>query len=99
MIDDAIKVECRGCGSSLAYSAKDQTLLCPYCGTVAEIPRTEEELPDNPSVILPLTVELTGLTDAVHEHRGGVRPQPARPRPAGQRPPARVARPVRARRG
>ncbi len=63
-----MKVECRGCGSSLAYSAKDQNLRCSYCGTVTEIPRTEEELPDNPTVILPLTVELTGLTDAVHEH-------------------------------
>jgi len=68
MTEDAMKLQCRGCGSSLEYSAKDQSTKCPYCGTVTEIPKVEEVLPDNPSAILPLTVELTELTDAVYEH-------------------------------
>ncbi len=68
MTEDNMKMKCRGCGSSLEYSAKDQSSKCPYCGTVTVIPVAEDELPDNPSAILPLTVELTELTDAVYEH-------------------------------
>jgi len=66
--ESASKLSCRGCGASLEYSATDQALKCQYCGTLTEIPRTEEELPDLAQAIVPLTVELTALTDAVYEH-------------------------------
>jgi hypothetical protein len=68
MTEVAMKVDCRGCGSSLEYSAKDQSSKCPYCGIVTEIPSTEEELPGAPTAIFPLTIDLTKLTDAVYEH-------------------------------
>jgi hypothetical protein len=63
-----LKLECRGCGSSLNYSAKDLSLKCPYCNTITEIPKSEDELPDHPESIIPLTVELTELVDSVYEH-------------------------------
>lgn len=68
MVDTALKLACRSCGASLEYSPKDQSLKCQYCGTVTEIPKVGGELPDSPTAILPLTVDLTALTDAVYEH-------------------------------
>lgn len=68
MTEIAVKLECRGCGSNVEYSAKDQTTRCPYCGALTEIPKTEEQLRDQPSLLIPLSVELAQLTDAVYRH-------------------------------
>lgn len=68
MTERTLKLQCRGCGASSEYSAADQALKCQYCGTVTEIPKTEEALPDAAQAVVPLTVELSGLTDAVYEH-------------------------------
>lgn len=68
MTESTLKLVCIKCGSSLAYSATDQNLKCQYCGTIAEIPKLEEDSPLGASSIYPLSVEISALTDAVHDH-------------------------------
>jgi Flp pilus assembly protein TadD len=68
MSDEALKLICVGCGSTLAYSATDQALKCPYCGSTTEIPKIGEELPTAVRSIIPLTVDVTALVDAVYQH-------------------------------
>jgi hypothetical protein len=68
MSDEAFKLICVGCGSTLAYSATDQALKCPYCGSTTEIPRIGEELPTAVQSIIPLAVDVTALVDAVYQH-------------------------------
>jgi tetratricopeptide (TPR) repeat protein len=68
MTDEVLKLACRGCGASLEYSANEQSLRCQYCGTLTEIPKPEEKLADAAQTIVPLTVDVTALTDAVYEH-------------------------------
>ncbi|MDR3482427.1 MAG: hypothetical protein P4L91_17150 [Burkholderiaceae bacterium] len=69
MGDESLKLTCAGCGARLAYSATHQALKCEFCGTIAEIHQEETISPRNaPSSIVPLSVELTTLTDAVYEY-------------------------------
>lgn len=68
MADEPLKLICSGCGSSLAYSATDQALKCPYCGSTTEIPKAGELLPVQAVSIIPLTVDVTALVDAVYQH-------------------------------
>ena len=68
MTESAMRLKCRGCGSSVEYSAKDQTTRCPHCGTLTEISKIEEELPDRPALLVPLTIEIEDLTKAVYKH-------------------------------
>ena len=67
----SLKLICRGCGATLEYSPSEQALKCPYCGTATEIPRSQEEIPEAPELIIPLSVNETRLTDAVYEHLAG----------------------------
>jgi Flp pilus assembly protein TadD len=68
MVETQLKLACPSCGSSLEYSPKNRSLKCQYCGTVTEIPTDEDELPNSAESIVPLTVELTEMIDAVYEH-------------------------------
>jgi LSD1 subclass zinc finger protein len=69
MPEAQLKMTCQGCGSALEYSAGNQALKCPYCNNVTEIPKIEEEAaPRQASMIVPLSVEVSALTDAVYEH-------------------------------
>lgn len=68
MSDEALKLVCVGCGSSLSYSASDRALRCPYCGSTTEIPRAEDALPSAVRLIVPLRVELEELEDAVYRY-------------------------------
>ena len=68
MSGESLKLVCIGCGASLEYSATDRALKCPYCSKVTDIPGSEEETPDTVRAIVPLTVDVTQLTDAVYRH-------------------------------
>ena len=68
MSSESLKLVCVGCGASLEYSASDRALKCPYCGSVTDIPGIEEEPPETVQAIVPLTVDVTALTDAVYQH-------------------------------
>ena len=68
-MDDGIrKLDCKGCGATLEYSAKSESLRCTYCGTVAQIPRLGDDVPVDAAAIIPLTVEPKTLTALVYEH-------------------------------
>jgi len=68
MGDESLKLTCAGCGARLTYSATHQALKCEFCGTIAEIHQEESSQPGKaPSLIVPLSVELSTLTDAVYE--------------------------------
>lgn len=71
MDNNSLKIACSGCGASLQYSAADQALKCPYCGSTTTIPNEAEDVPATAEAIFPLTVELAALTDAVYEHLAG----------------------------
>jgi hypothetical protein len=62
------KLTCEGCGSNIEYSAGDKALKCAHCGKVIEIAHVEAVAIAGPSLIVPLSVELSALTDAVYEH-------------------------------
>lgn len=69
MIDAPLKFACRGCGASLDYSSNDKALKCQYCASITEIPKeVVGEVPNAAKTIIPLTVDVTALTDAVYEH-------------------------------
>jgi uncharacterized protein len=68
MSGESLKLVCVGCGASLEYSATDRALKCPYCGKVTDIPGVEEDAPEAAQAIVPLTVDVTALTDAVYRH-------------------------------
>jgi LSD1 subclass zinc finger protein len=67
-MDDLVveKLNCKGCGASLEYSAGAQALKCQYCSAITEIERAEDELDDAPDMIVPLTVEKRDLENAVN---------------------------------
>jgi LSD1 subclass zinc finger protein len=68
-MDEGIrKLDCKGCGATLEYSAKSESLRCTYCGTVAQIPRLGDDVPVDAAAIIPLTVEPKTLTALVYEH-------------------------------
>lgn len=78
MAATALTIECRGCGSDLSYSAKDLSLKCPYCGTVALIPKAtpdpqtpvsdDSDNPTTPHAISPLSIEISQLVDTVYSY-------------------------------
>jgi len=68
MSNAQLKLSCKGCGAALEYSAGAQALKCPFCNSVTDISKPEENTTDGPALIIPLSVELNGLTDAVYEH-------------------------------
>ena len=69
MSNESLKLICRGCGSSVEYSAGMQALKCKYCGTVTEIPNeSAEQLTETADLVVPLQVERNELIDAVYQH-------------------------------
>jgi tetratricopeptide (TPR) repeat protein len=67
MVATTETLTCKGCGSSLSYSAGMQTLTCQYCESVMQIAQPERA-PDNAKKVIPLTVEQTALEQAVLRH-------------------------------
>jgi LSD1 subclass zinc finger protein len=69
MEDVSKKLNCKGCGGSLAYCAGAQALKCEYCNTLAPIECEGDQGDDGACgarMIVPLTVEQRALEHAVH---------------------------------
>lgn len=58
--------KCKNCGAEIEYSATIQSLKCPYCDTVNEIKKPEDELPDSVDLIIPLTLSVDQLEKQVY---------------------------------
>ena len=58
--------KCKNCGAEIEYSATIQSLKCPYCDTVNEIKKPEDELPDSVDLIIPLTSSVDELEKQVY---------------------------------
>ena len=58
--------KCKNCGAEIEYSATIQSLKCPYCDTVNEIKKPEDELPANVDLIIPLASSVDELEKQVY---------------------------------
>ncbi len=47
--------QCSGCGASMSYSAKDQALACPFCGSV-QLEEQKDAKVLAPEFVIPMTV-------------------------------------------
>jgi hypothetical protein len=54
-------LNCRSCGSKIEYAAEEKSLKCLYCGTVNEIHRPEDALPDAVDAIIPMGMSVEAL--------------------------------------
>ncbi len=52
---------CRSCGAKIEYAAEEKSLKCLYCGTVNEIQRPEDALPDAVDAIIPMGMSVEAL--------------------------------------
>jgi hypothetical protein len=52
---------CRSCGAKIEYAAEEKSLKCLYCGTVNEIHRPEDALPDAVDAIIPMGMSVEAL--------------------------------------
>ena len=60
--------KCKNCGATIEYTAGLQSLKCPYCDTVNEIKKVEDELPDRVDYIIPLSVTVDDLEKRAYEY-------------------------------
>ena len=70
MENETLKLICRGCGSSLEYSAGSKALKCMYCDAVTEIEQEESDdgRPATAELVVPLGVTRQALEDLVYAH-------------------------------
>lgn len=54
-------LNCRSCGAKIEYAAEQQSLKCLYCGTINEIQRPEDALPDAADAIIPMGMSVEAL--------------------------------------
>ncbi len=54
-------LNCRSCGAKIEYAAEEKSLKCLYCGTVNEIQRPEDALPDAVDAIIPMGMSVEAL--------------------------------------
>lgn len=58
--------QCRNCGAEIEYQAGSQSLVCPYCNTLNEIKKPEDELPTEVDLIIPLSINQKDLENQVY---------------------------------
>lgn len=63
--------KCKNCGAEIEYSATIQSLKCPYCDTVNEIKKPEDDLPNSVDLIIPLASSVDELEKQVYGYMAG----------------------------
>ncbi|MCM1512211.1 MAG: hypothetical protein NC112_03750 [Oxalobacter formigenes] len=58
--------QCKNCGAEIEYQPGSQSLICPYCNTLNEIKRPEDELPTEVDLIIPLSTNQKDLENQVY---------------------------------
>jgi uncharacterized protein YecT (DUF1311 family) len=61
-------VKCAKCGADAEYEAESVSLKCPYCGDVQKLSERGDDLPAQPSKIVPLSVGGNALLAAVRDY-------------------------------
>lgn len=67
--------QCKGCGASMSYDAREQALRCPFCGSV-ELEKRPDAKILAPRRVIPFVIDQTTAVAAMREYlrRGFLRP-------------------------